>query len=392
MYNKVKKNYYINLLIKYIENHIRHYGTPITFSYFWSFGSLIGLMLFIQILTGLFLALYYIPHTDLAFESVEDIIRNVFGGWFIRSAHANGASMLFILLYIHISRGFYYRSYQHPRHFVWITGVIIFILMAGTAFLGYVLPWGQMSFWGATVITNILSSIPIFGESLVIWIWGGFSVNSATLERFFILHFFLPFVITVLAFIHIFLLHRVGSSNPNSYIFTEDNIHFAPYFILKDIFSLFIFLILFIFIIIYFPDFFGHSDNYIKADPTVTPVHIVPEWYFLPFYAILKSIPSKLGGTIAMGASIGVLFILPFVDYSKSYNPKVKIFSDFFFVTFLLTVLLLGWLGGRVPTNITLIFNQILTTYYFFYFLVIVPALSYFNEQSNKKNQDKDLI
>lgn len=361
-------------------NHLVGYGTPGSFSYFWSFGSLLGLTLGIQILTGLFLAMHYTPQIDLAFESVEHIMRDVSGGWLMRYLHANGASMIFLLMYTHMMRGVYYQSYKRPRHHVWNSGVLIFILMAGTAFLGYVLPWGQMSYWGATVITNILSAVPVFGEPLVTWIWGGFSVNNATLNRFFGLHFALPFVIAALAILHIILLHKVGSSNPMGLsLSSEDYLRFTPYFFWKDIVGLMLFLTFFIAVVLYVPNIFGHPDNYIKANSMVTPTHIVPEWYFLPFYAILKSIPDKLGGAIAMGASMAILFLLPIIDISIISNPKVKLFHESSYLLFLLVVLLLGWLGGRAPTGIIVTFNQVLTIYYFFHLLILIPVLAMLN-------------
>jgi len=375
----LRKDRYTGFLVQNIENHIINYPTPVNFSYFWSFGSLIGLTLGIQILTGIFLAMHYTPHIDLAFESVNHIMRNVAGGWFFRYAHANGASMIFILMYTHMLRGLYYQSYKRPRHHVWNSGVLIFILMAGTAFLGYVFPWGQMSYWGATVITNILSAVPIFGEPLVTWIWGGFSVNNATLNRFFALHFVLPFVIAALALIHIVLLHQVGSSNPTGLESDVDYVRFTPYFFWKDVVSFLVFILFYLYIVFYKPDVFGHPDNYIKANSMVTPTHIVPEWYFLSYYAILKSIPDKLGGAVAMGASMAFLFLLPIIDISKYSYVKCKLFHEVTFFIFVLVVLLLGWLGGRAPTGVIVTFNQLLTFYYFFHLLVIIPGLGWLN-------------
>jgi len=374
-----RKDQYTGFLIQGVENHIISYPTPINFSYFWSFGSLIGITLGIQILTGIFLAMNYTPHIDLAFESVEHIMRDVSGGWFFRYLHANGASMIFILMYTHMLRGLYYQSYKRPRHHVWNSGVLIFVLMAGTAFLGYVLPWGQMSYWGATVITNILSAVPIFGEPLVTWIWGGFSVNNATLNRFFALHFVLPFIIALLAIIHIVLLHQVGSSNPTGLEGELDYVRFTPYFFWKDVVGFLIFLFFYLSVTFYTPNLFGHPDNYIKANSMVTPTHIVPEWYFLPYYAILKSIPDKLGGAIAFAASMGFWFLLPIIDISRVSYVKCKIFHESTFFVFVLVVMLLGWLGGRAPTGIIVLFNQFLTLYYFFHLLVIIPFLGWLN-------------
>ena len=380
-----RKDHYTGFLIQGVENHIISYPTPINFSYFWSFGSLIGITLGIQILTGIFLAMNYTPHIDLAFESIEHIMRDVSGGWFFRYLHANGASMIFILMYTHMLRGLYYQSYKRPRHHVWNSGVLIFVLMAGTAFLGYVLPWGQMSYWGATVITNILSAVPIFGEPLVTWIWGGFSVNNATLNRFFALHFVLPFVIALLAIIHIVLLHQVGSSNPTGLEGELDYVRFTPYFFWKDIVGFLIFLLFYLIVVFYTPNLFGHPDNYIKANSMVTPTHIVPEWYFLPYYAILKSIPDKLGGAIAFAASMGFWFLLPIIDVSHVSYVKCKIFHESTFFVFVLVVMLLGWLGGRAPTGIIVSFNQFLTLYYFFHLLVIIPFLGWLNNYYMKQ-------
>jgi quinol-cytochrome oxidoreductase complex cytochrome b subunit len=389
----VRKDKYVGFIAQNAENHLVNYPTPVNFSYFWSFGSLIGLILGVQILTGLFLAMNYTPNIDIAFESVNHIMRNVSAGWFFRYLHANGASMIFILIYIHMARGMYYQSYKNPRNHVWNSGVLIFILMAGTSFLGYVLPWGQMSYWGATVITNILSAVPILGEPLVTWIWGGFSVNNATLNRFFALHFVLPFIIAALAIFHIVLLHQVGSSNPLGIDLSVDFIRFTPYFFWKDAVGFLFFILFYIFIALYKPDIFGHPDNYIKANAMVTPTHIVPEWYFLPYYAILKSIPDKLGGAIAMGASMAFLFLLPLIDTSKYSYVKCKFMHEISFYIFVLTVLLLGWLGGRAPTGIIVTFNQILTFYYFFHLLVIIPGLSllndyYFETELDQKNDN----
>lgn len=375
----LRKDKYTGFLIQNVENHIISYPTPINFSYFWSFGSLIGLILGVQILTGIFLAMHYTPHIDLAFESVEHIMRDVWAGWFFRYLHANGASMIFILMYTHMLRGLYYQSYKRPRHHVWNSGVLIFILMAGTAFLGYVLPWGQMSYWGATVITNILSAVPVFGEPLVTWIWGGFSVNNATLNRFFALHFVLPFVIAALALIHIILLHQVGSSNPVGLESDLDYVRFTPYFFWKDVVGFLVCVLFYLCITFYKPNMFGHPDNYIKANSMVTPTHIVPEWYFLPYYAILKSIPDKLGGAIAMGASMACLFLLPLIDISYYSHTKAKFLHEVTFFIFVLVVMLLGWLGGRAPTGVIVTFNQILTLYYFLHILVIIPGLSWLN-------------
>jgi Cytochrome b subunit of the bc complex len=368
-----------------VSNHLVNYPTPLNINYFWSFGSMLGVTLGLQIMTGLFLAMNYTPHIDHAFDSIEHIMRDVSFGWLLRYLHANGASMIFFLIYAHMARGIYYQSYKEPRQHVWLSGSLIFVLMAGTAFLGYVLVWGQMSYWAATVITNILTAVPIFGEPIVMWIWGGFSVNNATLNRFFGLHFLLPLVIAALAILHLLILHRVGSSNPMGIDSSLDNIRFFPYFFLKDVVAYAGFLVLFMYTVCYQPNLFSHSDNYIKANPLVTPTHIVPEWYFLPFYAILKSIPSKIGGAIAMGLSMACLFILPFVDISERSWVESKFFHDFFFAALVVDVLLLGWLGGKAPSPVLVTLNQFATFYYFLHFFVIIPALGYFENNAITK-------
>lgn len=367
-------------LIKNIENHIRHYPTPINLNYFWSVGSALGIFLALQLVTGLFLAIHYIPHADYAFYSVEThIMREVNGGWLVRYMHSNGASIIFILLYTHIARGLYFQSYKTPRESVWMSGVTSFILIAGAAFLGYVLPWGQISYWGATVITNIITSIPVIGEALVIWIWGGFSVTSATLTRFFALHFILPFVIAGLALIHLLLLHRVGSSNPTGLqLGSNDMTRFYPYFALKDLFAFLVVLSFFIWVVGYRPNIFSHPDNYIAANPMVTPAHIVPEWYFLPFYAILRAIPNKLGGAVAIAGAIILLYLVPLLDRSRISGPEFKFGWTFLTLVFILDVLLLGWIGGKAPTPFLVLVDQIATFYYFAHFIVILPLYSWF--------------
>jgi ubiquinol-cytochrome c reductase cytochrome b subunit len=280
----------------------------------WSFGSTAGLCLVMQIISGIFLAMHYTPHIDFAFSSVEHIMRDVNNGWLIRYVHANGASMFFIVIYCHIFRGLYYGSYMYPRSILWVSGVIIFLLMMATAFMGYVLPWGQMSFWGATVITNLFSAIPLVGFSIVEWLWGGFSVDNATLNRFYSLHYLMPFLIAALTLVHLTLLHQHGSNNPLGINTNVDTISFYPYFYVKDAFSFLILLTIFSFFVFFYPNALGHPDNYIPANPLVTPPHIVPEWYFLPFYAILRSIPDKLGGVVAMISAILALLLLPILN------------------------------------------------------------------------------
>jgi len=363
------KDYILSIL----DNHIIDYPTPINITYAWSFGALAGICLVVQIVTGIFLAMHYTPHIDLAFSSVEHIMRDVNNGWLIRYMHANGASMFFIVVYSHIFRGLYYGSYMTPRELLWCSGVLIFLFMMATAFLGYVLPWGQMSFWGATVITNLFSAIPFAGPAIVEWLWGGFSIDNATLNRFFSLHFILPFAIAGLVIAHIALLHRDGSNNPLGIDSRSDSIPFYPYAYVKDLFSLIVFIVFFSIFLFYFPNLLGHPDNYIPADPMSTPAHIVPEWYFLPFYAILRSIPDKLGGVAAMGGAIVILFFLPFINTSEvrssTFRPIYRKLFWFIFADFLL----LGWIGQEIVETPYVQIGQIATVFYFFYFLVLIP-------------------
>lgn len=310
-----------------MKNHIVTYPTPYNITYFWSFGFLAGFVLFNQILTGLFLAMYYMNTIDNAFDSVEFIMRNVNYGWFIRYLHSNGASFFFIVLYLHIGKGLYYKSYLYPRQNIWYSGMLIFILVMGTSFLGYVLPWGQMSFWGATVITSLVTVIPFIGENIVNWVWGGYSVGNPTLMRFFVIHYLLPFIILALVMIHLLLLHIPGSSNPLNFDKKNEKITFFPYFYIKDFFSLILLLIFFIYIISYMPNLFNHADNYIKANPMSTPKHIVPEWYFLPFYAILRAISDKSIGIILFVISLAIFFVLPFLNYYSINILNLKIIN-----------------------------------------------------------------
>ena len=364
-----------NYIISIFTNHLIKYPTPININYAWSFGSLAGICLIIQILTGIFLAMHYTAHIELAFSSVEHIMRDVNNGWLIRYAHANGASMFFIVVYCHIFRGLYFGSYMHPRQLLWCSGVLMFILMMATAFMGYVLPWGQMSFWGATVITSLFTAIPFIGNVIVDWLWGGFTVGNATLNRFFSLHFFLPFALAGLSIVHLALLHKDGSSNPLGVDSHVDKISFYPYFFVKDLFAFFSFLFFFCVFIFYFPNALGHPDNYIPADPMQTPPHIVPEWYFLPYYAILRSIPDKLGGVLAMFSSLIVLFLIPFLNTSdiKSTNFR-PLFKIFYWLT-VTNFLLLGWIGQKPVTDIYIIVGQFATAYYFLFFLFLIPIL-----------------
>ena len=364
-------------LFAVVNNHLIDYPTPINLNYFYGFGSLAGIMLVIQILTGIFLAMHYTPHIDLAFNSVEHIMRDVNNGWLIRYTHANGASFFFIVVYVHIFRGLYYGSYITPRELLWCSGVIIFILMMATAFMGYVLPWGQMSFWGATVITNLFSAVPLIGKDIVDWLWGGFAVDNPTLNRFFSLHFTFPFVIAGAVLIHLILLHEVGSNNPLGLTLKTENIPFYPYFYTKDLFGLMILLFVFFTFIFYYPNTLGHPDNYIEANPMKTPLHIVPEWYFLPFYAILRSIPNKIGGVIAMFGSLLILLTIPYTNSSEirstAFRPIFKICYWLLVVSFLL----LGWVG-QMPVEYPFTeIGVISMIYYFAFFMIIIPFVGY---------------
>ncbi len=352
------------------------YPTPRNLNYFWNFGSLAGLVLVLQIMTGIVLAMHYTPHTSMAFDSVEHIMRDVNWGWLLRYAHANGASMFFIVVYIHIFRGLYYGSYKPPRELLWMLGVVILLLMMATAFMGYVLPWGQMSFWGATVITNLFSAVPVFGESIVTWLWGGFSVDNPTLNRFYSLHYLLPFVIVAVVVLHIMALHQFGSNNPVGIdVRKKDMIPFHPYYTVKDLFGIGVFLLFFSAFLFWAPNMLGHPDNYIPANPLSTPAHIVPEWYFLPFYAILRAIPDKLMGVIAMFASIGVLFLLPWLDTSRVRSANFRPIYRVLFWVLVLDCVLLTYIGAKPPEGIYITLGRVATFYYFFHFLVLLPLL-----------------
>lgn len=349
------------------------YPTPKNLNYFWNFGSLAGLMLVLMIATGLFLAMNYSDSAGLAFNSVEHIMRDVNGGWLLRYLHANGASFFFIVVYIHIFRGLYYGSYKAPRELLWWLGLVIYLLMMATGFLGYVLPWGQMSFWGATVITSLFSAIPLVGDSIVTWLWGGFSVDNPTLNRFFALHFLLPFVILGVVFFHVVALHTVKSNNPLGIDVKgpQDTIPFHPYYTIKDLFGIGVFLLVYLGVVFFAPNLFGEPDNYIPANPMVTPPHIVPEWYYLPFYAILRSIPDKLGGVVCMFGAILIFFALPWIDSSKVRSAKFRpIYKQVFWI-FAADCLLLGYIGAQPPEGSAVLIGQIATLAYFSFF----PAL-----------------
>jgi ubiquinol-cytochrome c reductase cytochrome b subunit len=378
-----------NPLVKWIDHRLpiftlmkaelTDYPTPRNLNYWWNYGSLAGITLMIMIVTGIMLAMQYTAHVDHAFQSTERIMRDVNYGWLIRYIHTNGGSFFFIVVYIHIFRGLYYGSYKPPRELLWILGVVILLLMMMTAFMGYVLPWGQMSFWGATVITNLFSAIPWVGDAIVTWLWGGFSVDNPTLNRFYSLHYLMPFVIVAVVVLHLWALHRFGSNNPLGIDAKgpQDKIPFHPYYTVKDLYGLAVFLLVYAGFVFYAPNFFGEPDNYIPANPLSTPAHIVPEWYFLPYYAILRAIPDKLLGVIAMFASILVLFILPWLDRSPVRSGRFR--SWMFKVTFwifLADCVVLGVVGAFPPEGTWLIVGRLTTAWYFLHFLVILPVLS----------------
>jgi ubiquinol-cytochrome c reductase cytochrome b subunit len=359
-------------IVRLMHDAAVSYPVPRNLNYFWTFGGILMFMLVAQIVTGIILAMHYTPMSSMAFNSVEHIMRDVNYGWLLRYLHSNGASMFFVAVYIHIFRGLYYGSYKAPREVLWILGVVIFLLMMATAFMGYVLPWGQMSFWGATVITNLFSALPVVGETIVTFLWGGYSVDNPTLNRFFSLHYLLPFMIFGVVILHVWALHHVGQNNPTGVEVKnvqKDTVPFTPYATIKDLFAMVCFIFVFSYFVFYQPNFMGHADNYIPANPAVTPAHIVPEWYFLPFYAILRAIPDKLGGVIAMFAAIAVLAFLPWLDTSKvrsmTYRPVAKVL----FWAFVFVCIILGWLGAMPAEEPYVTYSQIFTTLYFGYFV-----------------------
>ena len=361
----------------FVKETALDFPTPKNLNYWWTFGGILATMLVVQIVTGIVLVMHYTPHVDLAFASKELITRDVNYGWLIQKMHEVGASMFFIAVYIHMFRGMYFGSYKAPREVLWMIGVVIYLIMMATAFMGYVLPWGQMSFWGAKVITNLFSAIPFVGPSITTWLWGGFSVDNPTLNRFFSLHYLLPFVLAGVVILHIWALHVPGNANPTGVEVKsgQDTVPFHPYYTMKDAFAIALFMLFFGFWIFYRPDYLGHAINYQPANPLVTPAHIVPEWYYLPFYAILRAIPSKLGGVIAMFGSIIVLFFLPWLDTSRvrsgSYRP---LFKGFFWI-FAIVCVCLGYLGSKPAEGNAVIYARILTAYYFAHFFIILPLL-----------------
>ena len=368
-----KSNVYLNLVNSYLIDSPQ----PSSINYWWNLGSLLGLCLVIQILTGIFMAMHYSSNIELAFSSVEHIMRDVQGGWILRYCHANGASFFFACMYMHIAKGLYYGSYRSPRTLAWIIGVIIFVATMAAAFLGYCCVYGQMSHWGALVITNLFSAIPFVGKDIVEWLWGGFSVSNPLIQRFFALHYLVPFVIAALVIMHLMALHVHGSSNPLGITGNLDRLPMHGYFIFKDLITVFVFLIIFSLFVFYSPNTLGHPDNYIPGNPMVTPASIVPEWYLLPFYAILRSIPDKLLGVILMFGAILVLLVLPLTDRSVIRGNTFKVISKLFFFLFVFNFILLGVLGSCHVEVPFVQMGQIATFLYFAYFLIFVPIISY---------------
>ena len=356
------------------------YPVPRNLNYFWTFGAILSAFLGIQIITGVWLAMHYEPSATGAFTSVEKIMRDVNYGWLLRYAHANGASMFFVAVYVHMFRALYYGSYKAPREVLYLLGVIIYLLMMATAFLGYTLPWGQMSFWGATVITNILAAIPIVGDTIQSLLWGGYSVGNPTINRFFSLHFLLPWMIAGVVVLHVWALHVTGQNNPAGIPIksSKDAVPFTPYATIKDLFATVVFFILFAWLIFYQPNYLNHADNYVPANPAVTPAHIVPEWYFLPFYAILRAVPDKLGGVILMFGSVLILAFAPWLDTSRVRSANYRpIYRQFFWV-FVAVTFLLGWLGSKPPEGGYVLAARICTVYYFAHFIIVMPLVGLF--------------
>ena len=378
---------FANPVVRWIDQRMpvftmmqKEYGTfptPRNFNYFWNFGALAMINLVIMIATGIFLAMNYTAHTSLAFDSVERIMRDVNYGWLIRYVHMNGASMFFIVVLVHVWRGMYYGSYKAPRELLWMLGVVIYLLMMATAFMGYVLPWGQMSFWGATVITNLFSAIPLVGNSIVTLLWGGFSVDNPTLNRFFSLHYLLPFVIVGVVFLHVAALHITGSNNPLGIEpkGPQDTLPFHPYYTVKDSVGIVVYLMVFAVLVFFAPNYLGHPDNYIPANPLSTPAHIVPEWYFLPFYAILRAVPDKLMGVLAMFGSIAILYVVPWLDSSPVRSMRFRPIGRWLFLLWTVNFFVLMWAGGKPAEGTYVLIARISTAYYFAYFLVILPLL-----------------
>ena len=400
--SKGEREQFDNPVVDWIDERLpvftlmqKEYGvfpTPRNFNYFWNFGAIAMVLLILMIVTGVSLAMHYTPHADMAFDSVQRIMRDVNWGWLLRYLHMNGASFFFIAVYIHMFRGMYYGSYKKPRELLWMLGVLIFLLMMATAFMGYTLPWSQMGGWAATVITNLFSAIPVVGEPIVQLLWGGFSVDNPTLNRFFALHYLLPFVIFAVVFLHVWALHITGSNNPLGIEpkSKKDTLPFHPYYTAKDTFGLSVFMLVYVGVSFFAPNMFSHADHFVQFDPLKTPAHIVPEWYFLPFYAILRAItfdigipftdiviiPAKLGGVIAMFGAVVILFVLPFLDTHPVKSARFRPMYKFFLMLFVLSVLVLGYVGAQLPEGIWVILGQVTTAYYFAFFIVILPWLS----------------
>jgi ubiquinol-cytochrome c reductase cytochrome b/c1 subunit len=360
-----------------MQNEYGAFPTPKNFNYLWNFGALAMINLMIMMVTGVFLAMNYQPNATLAFDSVQHIMRDVNYGWLLRYVHQNGASMFFIVVFVHIFRNMYYGSYKNPRELLWIFGVVLLLLMMATSFMGYVLPWGQMSYWGATVITNLFSAFPVVGDPIVTWLWGGFSVDNPTLNRFFSLHYLLPFVIFGVTFLHVVALHITGSNNPLGIDVKspQDTLPFHPYYTVKDSVGLCVYLLVFAIFVFFWPNLLGDPNNFIPANPLQTPADIVPEWYFLPFYAILRSVPNKLGGVCLMFGSIAVLFVLPWLDTSPVRSARFRpIFRKLIWL-WIVSVGVLGVCGANKPEGIWVVLSRVGTAYYFLHFLVILPIL-----------------
>jgi ubiquinol-cytochrome c reductase cytochrome b subunit len=384
-------------LIRFANDTIVTFPTPKNLNYWWTFGAVLSVMLAMQIVTGIILAMHYVPHVDYAFNSVQRIMRDVNYGWLIRNLHANGASMFFLAVYIHMFRNLYYGSFKAPREVLWILGCVIYLLMIATAFFGYVLPWGQMSFHGAVVITNLIGAIPVVGPSITTWLWGGFAVDDPTLNRFFSLHYLLPFVIAGVVGLHIWALHVPGNNNPTGVNVTSeaDTVPFHPYYTVKDGFGISIFLIMYAVFVFYMPDALGDAANYVQANPLVTPAHIVPEWYLLPFYAILRAVPNKLMGVILMFGAIATLFVLPWLDTSKVRSMRYRPTARLYYFIFALDCIVLGFCGAHAPDDLVIpgvsglqLFDanlnsfvwlsRVAALFYFVYFWVLTPALGLF--------------
>lgn len=380
MFNKFNNYLFLDFIGEKMYSYLVKYPTPINLNYLWNFGPLAGLFLVVQILSGFFLTMFYVPHIDYAFNSIEHIMRDVNNGWLVRYIHSNGASFFFAVIYIHILKGLYYGSYQYPRHLVWFSGVLIYILMMGTAFLGYVLPRGQMSYWAATVITNMLTVIPVVGKEIVYWVWGGYAINNATLARIFSLHYLLPFVIALIAVYHLVQLHKMGSGNElgvKSLVWNK--IAFLPYFLIKDIFGISLLFIIYLSFLFFLPEELGHSDNYIMANPLVTPSHIVPEWYFSPFYGILRSILDKTYGIIIMFVSMVVLFLLPLLDKDLIRTKSFKVINRIFFWIFVMNFIFLGYLGSQAPVSPYIELGVISAHFHLLYFFLFLPVCTLFD-------------